>query len=97
MKNEFEKAKVMKDKIMIYPLPLEDKVSDSGIIVPAHMTKEAKSPEKWGTVVKTGEEVEKIKIGDKVLLGGFSVSVVDLDDQTYYLCGEDSILVIIPA
>lgn len=93
---EFEKAKVMKDRVMIYPSPIEDKVSASGIVVPAHLTKEAKTGEKWGVVVKVGEEVKSLSVGDKVLLGGFSVSIIDLDEKTYYICGEDSVLVIIP-
>uniref|UniRef100_UPI004057C69A co-chaperone GroES family protein n=1 Tax=Candidatus Electrothrix sp. TaxID=2170559 RepID=UPI004057C69A len=95
METELSKVKVLREKVLIDPIPLEDKVTKGGIVLPSS-NETQKQKAKWGEVVKVGEEVTSMKVGDKVLLGGFSVNVVELDEQEYYVCGEDSILVILP-
>jgi len=92
---ELKKIKVMKDRVLIKPNPLEDKTTQGGIILPSTNPSQQQKA-KWGTVEKVGDEVSLLKEGDKVLLGGFSVNVVELDDEEYFVCGEDSILVILP-
>ena len=92
---EKDSVKLLGNRILINPVPIEDKTTKGGIILPSTNPSQQQKA-KWGVVEKVGDEVNILKEGDKVLLGGFSVSVVELDDKEYYVCGEDSILVILP-
>jgi chaperonin GroES len=48
-----------------------------------------------GTVVATGDECEKVKVGDDVYFGRYSGFVFERNKNTYVFCNEEDILAIV--
>lgn len=64
-----------------------DEVSRGGIIIPDA----AQRPSQVATVMEVGEEVNKIEVGDRVLVSRYAGSDVQIDDVDYKLMTEDDV------
>ncbi len=94
----------LNDRVVVRPLSEEEMgtTSASGIIIPDTVNKE--KPEQ-GIVIAIGkgkwdEDGAKripmdVKVGDRVVFSKYGYDEVKLDDGTYYIVGESSILGII--
>jgi len=87
------------DRIVI--IPVSEKKSSSGIIVPSTGTKER--PEKGEVIAvgkgRIGDDNERIplevSVGDIVLFAKYGPEEVSIDGVTYYILREDQVLAII--
>lgn len=59
-----------------------------GIIIPDS----AKERPTTGIVKAVGEEVRKVKVGERVLVKGYMVDEVEIDEIKYLLCQEDGVI-----
>lgn len=100
-KKSFNKITPLGDRVLVKPVLVEnEKVTDSGIIIPETVNKE--KPEQ-GTVVAVGEgrwEGGKrvpvsVKVGDEVVFSRYGYEEVKIDGKEYYILKEENILAII--
>jgi len=81
------KGKVLAGKILVEPLPAEEKTA-SGIIIPDS----AKEKPQKGTVVLVGEakkdEPMEVKVGDTVFYGKYSGTELSIDSTDYLLMSQ---------
>jgi len=63
----------------------------SGLYLP---DKAAEKP-KIAKVVATGKKVEEVKVGDKIVYGGYSHSDIKIDGKEYLLIKEEDIYAVI--
>jgi len=78
---ELTSLDLLGDNVLIDQDPIKT-LTDSGIHL---LTDPEQGKSKWGTVVKVGDEVEKINEGDSVLLAGFNGGVLELDGKDYLI------------
>ena len=88
------KGKVLAGKILVEPLPAEEKTA-SGIIIPDS----AKEKPQKGTVVLVGEakkdEPMEVKVGDTVFYGKYSGTELNIDGIDYLLMSQSDVLYIL--
>ncbi|MBE0538382.1 MAG: co-chaperone GroES [Ignavibacterium sp.] len=87
------KIKPLDDRILLLPVPAEEKTS-SGLIIPDS----AKEKPRVGTVIAVGTDEdlnEKIKEGNKVLFAKYGGDEVEMDGQEYRILQRSDILGII--
>ena len=87
------KLKPLADRVLIEPLPAEEKVG--GIYIPDT----AKEKPQKGKVVAVGpgdkENPVTLKVGDSVLYGKYSGTEINYEDSDYLIMKESDILAII--
>ena len=81
--------KPLANNLLIEPILKE---SASGIIIPE--TAQKGRPE-TGKVVAAGPTVKSVKVGDKVLIKGYMVDELVIDDKKYLVGQEDAVIAII--
>ncbi len=88
------KIKPLGDRVVILPVPAEEKTS-SGIIIPDT----AQEKPQRGTVVAagngTGDEKMELKTGDNVLYGKYSGTEISIDGKDYLIMRQSDILAIV--
>lgn len=88
------KIKPLADRVLVEPLPAEERTA-GGIIIPDT----AKEKPQKGTVVAIGsgkkDEPMTVKIGDKVLYGKYAGTEITIDGKEYLIMRESDILAII--
>lgn len=67
--------------------PEEEKISETIIT----LDDDKKTPEK-GEVLAIGEEVENVKVGDKVIFIKYSPNEVTVEEEEYMIINEDDII-----
>lgn len=67
--------------------PEEEKISETIIT----LDDDKKTPEK-GEVLAIGEEVENVKVGDKVIFIKYSPNEVTVEEEEYLIINEDDII-----
>ena len=86
--------KPINDRVVVRPLPAEEKTR-GGLIIPDT----AKEKPLKGTVIAVGpgkdDKKMTVKEGDTVLYGKYSGTEVSLEDTDYLIMREDDILVIL--
>ncbi len=86
--------KTILNKIIVEPLPAEEKTA-SGIIIPDS----AKEKPQAGKVISTGagkkDEPMEIKPGDTVLYGKYSGTEINVDGKNYLVMSQSDVLAII--
>ncbi|WGH25568.1 MAG: co-chaperone GroES [Candidatus Shikimatogenerans bostrichidophilus] len=89
-----EKVKPLNDRVIIKPLPVEDKTS-TGIIIP----ETAKKKSEKGIVFAVGPGKKNYKMtvkkGDKVLYGKYSGTDLKINKKKYIIMHESDIYAII--
>lgn len=87
------KIKPLDDRILLLPMPAEEKTS-SGLIIPDS----AKEKPRMGTVIAVGTDEdlkEKIKEGNKVLFAKYGGDEVEMDGQEYRILQRSDILAVV--
>lgn len=88
------KIRPLSDRVLVEPLPAEEKTA-AGIIIPDT----AKEKPQKGTVVAVGpgkkDEPMTVKVGDKVLYGKYAGTEITIDGKEYLIMRESDILAII--
>lgn len=95
---ELQNIALLGNKVLLDPLPIEDKTTKSGIVLPSHLQKNSQAQGKqWGKIVKVGLEVEEnypnVKVGDKVLLTMMKAFAIEFDDKEYVLIEASDVMV----
>ncbi|MDH3004279.1 MAG: co-chaperone GroES [Candidatus Shikimatogenerans sp. JK-2022] len=89
-----KKIKPLSDRVLIEPLPVEDK-TPKGIIIPDT----AKDKPQKGIVIAIGPGKNKngmtVKVGDKVLYGKYSGTDLIFNNKEYLIMFESDILAVI--
>jgi chaperonin GroES len=87
------KLKPLADRVLIQPIPAEEKTI-SGIIIPDS----AKEKPLKGTVIAAGngtkDEAMVLKEGDKVLYGKYAGTEVELDGEKYLIMRQTDVLAV---
>ncbi len=89
------KIKPLGDRVVIKPLPEEEKTK-TGIILPE--TAEKEKPEQGEIVaIGEGEKIKKLglKVGDRVLFEKYAGTDVKLENVEYKVVDKDSVLAIL--
>ncbi|HEX9253168.1 MAG TPA: co-chaperone GroES [Ignavibacteriaceae bacterium] len=87
------KIKPLDDRILILPMPAEEKTS-SGLIIPDS----AKEKPRMGTVIAVGTDEdlqEKIKEGNKVLFAKYGGDEIEIDGKEYRIIQRSDILAVV--
>lgn len=86
--------KTILNKIIVEPLPAEEKTA-SGIIIPDS----AKEKPQAGKVISVGagkkDEPMEIKIGDTILYGKYSGTEINVENKSYLVMSQSDVLAII--
>jgi chaperonin GroES len=88
------KLKVIDDKILVQPDPVEDQKSPGGIFIPDT----AKEKPQKGKVVAVGTDEELknvIKIGDQVVFGKYTGDELEYEGKKYLVVQRSDILAIL--
>lgn len=78
------------NRVLIEPVTATE--NTGGIFIPDTA---AKNKPTQGTVIALGSKIDRVKIGDHVLLAQYGYSEISIEGKEYYLAGEDNILAII--
>ncbi|WGH24742.1 MAG: co-chaperone GroES [Candidatus Shikimatogenerans bostrichidophilus] len=86
--------KPLNDRVLVEPLPVENKTS-TGIIIPE--TAKEKSQEGIVIAVGNGKNNSKmtVKVGNKVLFGKYSGTEIKINNKVYLIMYENDIFAII--
>lgn len=87
------KIKPLDDRILLEPMPAEEKTS-SGLIIPDS----AKEKPRVGTVIAVGNDEdlrEKIKEGNKVLFAKYGGDEVEMNGKEYRILQRSDILAVV--
>lgn len=60
-----------------------------GFIVPDSANRDRPTT---GEVVAVGEKVKAVKVGDKVLVKGYMIDEIEIDEVKYLVCQEEAII-----
>jgi chaperonin GroES len=88
------KLKVIDDKILVQPDPIEDQKSPGGIIIPDT----AKEKPQKGKVVAVGTDEDLkdvIKVGDQVVFGKYTGDEMEYEGTKYLVVQRSDILAIL--
>lgn len=80
------KIKPLADYVVVQQEPSESKTA-SGLYLP----EQAQEKPKTAKVFAVGSAVKEIKVGDRVVYGGYSNTEIKQDGQTYMLVKEENI------
>ena len=67
----------------------QDKEESKFIVIGKRETKQT------GTIIETGEEVKKLKKGDKIIFKKYSAEKINVNDKEYLICEDSDILALI--
>lgn len=87
------KVKPLDDRVLVEPLPSEERTS-SGIFIPDT----AKEKPRTGIVIAVGTDEdlqEKIKVGDKVLFAKYGGDEIEMNNREYRILQRSDILAIV--
>ncbi len=88
------KFKPLHDRVVVKPMPAEEKTK-GGIIIPDT----AKEKPQRGQVVAVGpgkdDHKVTVKVGDSVLFGKYAGQELEIDGETYLVMREDDILLVL--
>lgn len=87
------KIKPLDDRVLLEPMPAEEKTS-SGLIIPDT----AKEKPRVGLVIAVGTDEdlnEKIKIGNKVLFAKYGGDEIEIDNKEYRILQRSDILAVV--
>ena len=79
--------KMLGSRVLVEEI-VEDVKSESGIILGTT----EKSPQRVGKVISVGDQVEEIKINDKVMFDSYKVAPLNLDGKTYLILDIESVI-----
>lgn len=99
-KNPRQSIAPLGDRVLVKPLGLETKKTDSGIIIPDTVDKE--KPEQ-GRVIAVGEGryddgklvPMRVKKGQKVLFSKYGYDEIKIDGEEFYIIEEKNILAVV--
>ena len=80
----------LKKYVLVEVPKVEDKHTESGIVIAAEHQKQA--PQEAGKVMAVGEEVKIVAVGDVVVFGRFNRSEITIDEQKYIVVLEDNLI-----
>jgi len=78
----------MGDRIVLRPIQEGEKVTEAGVVIPATATEKPQVAD----VVACGDEVKKIRTGDKVMYAYYAGQSIKLDQIEYVVLAEDDVL-----
>ena len=76
-------------QVLIKPVDEESRVSDNGIVTPDSTEEEKKS---FGEVLKIGDKVKKVKVGEHVMYGTYSGDRFELNKEELIVVHQQFIL-----
>lgn len=82
---------VLHDRVLILPDKPEEKVTESGLVVPVNTSEKPQI----GSVAGVGPEVRDVKSGDRVIFGKHDGQKLPVDGVTYLVLREEQVLGVI--